>query len=253
MRKPVTAADRLRHGVREREHRTGKRDAAVGRAPQQRGSGFAVARRGDDARQPFGDEACSGTCVLIGGGVVPLDVERLGAVGERVHRGPHRRLRRQVERQLGLVDDRRRMCAAPSAPHPPVGIADAEIVGPLGAGVRRRHRYERQCRARRDGLPEVDRAPAADGQHPVGAFRACDGLGYAIRGHLLPAGDRIDGKLDPTPARTCDEERRRNTRRRAYVRKATEPPLHDHDKRSRANATNSCATRVSARPLARTS
>ena len=65
--------------------------------------------------------------------VVSGDVQRLRAVRERVHRRADRRLARQVERQLGVVDDPGGMRTGAAAAHLPLGIADAVERRPLGA------------------------------------------------------------------------------------------------------------------------
>ena len=181
--------------------------------------------------------------------VVAVDVQRFGAVGERVHRGADRRLARQVERQIGLVDDAPWLGARPAAAQLPAGVAHAVVRRPLGAGVGGRHRYERYVRRGGDGLAEVDRAPAAHRDHA--ALRLGGGLLDADRGHLAPPADRLDREL---PARAGDEQRRpSHARLVADGANAVEPPADDHARRDRANSTKACATRVSARPAERTS
>ena len=117
-------------------------------------------------------------------GVVPLHVERLGAVGERVHGGPHGRLRGQLERELGLVDDRGGMRAAAATSHPPLRVADAEVARPLRTGVRRRHRDERQSGGRRDRLAEVDVLPPPTASTPSASRAAATARGRGRRAPL---------------------------------------------------------------------
>ena len=162
VRQAVAAADRLRHRVREGEARAAERSAAVARTAQQLRARLEVARRLDDARQPLGDQPRARQRVLVRVLVVPDDVERLGAVCERVHRRADRRLARQVERQLRLVDDSRGCAPRAAAAHLPLRVAHAVVRRPLGTRVRRRHRHERHARRRRDRLAEIDRAAAAE-------------------------------------------------------------------------------------------
>ena len=97
----VAAAERLRHRVRQEE-------PALGRAPCPHASrlrGAASAPRGrspsrDDRRKPACDQPRADRRVLA-----RARVERLGAVGERVHRGADGLLARETERERGLVDD----------------------------------------------------------------------------------------------------------------------------------------------------
>ena len=69
--------------------------------------------------------AAPSSAQLVALRVVALAVERLGAVRERVQRGPDGLGARQVERQADVVDDRGRVRAAAAADDPPVGRANA--------------------------------------------------------------------------------------------------------------------------------
>ncbi len=94
-------------------------------------------------------------------------VERLGAVGERVHRGADRLLAREVERECRLVDDGDRVGARAARLRAACLVAHPEIGRPLRAGVRRRHRDHGQARCGRHRLGGVDRASAADRDEAV--------------------------------------------------------------------------------------
>ena len=83
VRDPVAAAERLRHRVGEPHPRAGERRAGVHRALEE----LLPALAGfEHPRQRLGDERRAGERLAVGLVVSALDVERLGAVRERVHR-----------------------------------------------------------------------------------------------------------------------------------------------------------------------
>ena len=253
MLQAVPAADRLRHRVGEREHRAGERLAAVAGAAQELCAQVTVERRLDDARQERGDEARALERVLVRVLVVAVRVQRLRAVGERVHRRPHRLLARKTDREADVVDDAAEPSAAPAPAHAPTRVAHAEERRPLRARVRRRDGDERHSRRRRDRLAEIDRAAAADGDDTVARRRRR--LVDARGRHLVPARGRLERQLERIPACARDEERRADTELVAhFCEQRDRSPADDHcASLLRAKSTNACATRVSARPLERAS
>ena len=204
-------------------------------------------------RQRRSDQPRAGERVTVGLVVVARDVERLGAVGERVQRRAAALGGRQLERQLRLVDDPRRTGAGAASAHPPVEVADAVERRPLGAGVRGRDRDERQPRLRRDRLAEVDRAPAAEREHHVCAAREPGDALDLVRRGAGPGVDRLDRQGLVEPAVRRDQVGVVRVELVEHPRKLVEPPAHDHASRSAAKATNASAARVEARPAARTS
>ena len=133
MGQAVSAADCLRQRVREREAGAAERGAAMARAAEQLRASIEVAGCVDDAREPLADQLRAGERVLVRVLVVSSDVQRFGAVRERVHGRADCRLARQVERELGVVDDPGRMRTGAAAAHLPLGIADAVERRPLRA------------------------------------------------------------------------------------------------------------------------
>jgi hypothetical protein len=140
---------------------------AVRGAAQQLLACGAVARVGEDAWERAGDQRCARERLLVALRVVAFDVERLGAVREPVQCGAGRDVRRQVERQVDVVDDRHRVRACAAALHHAVGRADPVERRPLGAGVRRRDVHDGLAAVRGGELAEVDRGAAADREDPV--------------------------------------------------------------------------------------
>ena len=253
MRQPVAAAERLRHRVAEREEGAAERGARLRGSVEQRGTGREILPVVEHPRKPGGDQTRPGDRVHVGVVVVALDVERLGAVRERVQRRAAALLGRQVERQLRLVDDPGRMGVGAASAQLPGEIADAVERRPLGAGVRRRDRHERPPRLRRHRLSEVDRAPTPEREHDVGAARE---PGYAldlVRGRARPGVDRLEREGEIEPAVRGDQVRVVRPELVEHIRKLVEPPADDHASRSRAKATNASVARVEARPAARTS
>ena len=248
VRKAEGAAERLCDRVPQGEPGEGQRFAGRGRAVQQPVPRLAVVRRTDHLGQPRCDQRRSLEGPLVGGRVVPGDIEGLGTVGERVQRRAHRLGPRQVEREAGVVDDPLDPGAAAPADDPAIRGAHTEARRPLGAGVGRRHRDERQPAGRRRRLRGVDRGAAADREDPVGA-----------RSHLDPVGRNLrpnPGKREPDealPARARDEERPLDPECLEHTGQLVERPADDHARRPRANSTNDRLARVSARPAARTS
>src|SRR4029079_8396431 len=139
----------------------------------------------------------------------------------------------------------------PSADHPPLGRADAEELRPLGPGVGRRHRDERETADRRDGLRQVDRATPAHRQQDVHAARLVRDLFDTLTRALAPPPGH--GKAEVRPALARDQKRLRDPQLGQEARKLAEPPAHDHERRPFANSTNASAARVGERPAARTS
>ena len=94
MRQPVAAADRLRHRVTEAQPRKRERvPGDIGPRKQLRPR-LPVLPQGSHARKRLVDRpgAFEGEHVRLG--IPAFDVERLGAVCERVHGGAHRFLER---------------------------------------------------------------------------------------------------------------------------------------------------------------
>ena len=116
--------------------------------------------------------------------VLPLDVQRLGAVRECVQRRSAGLAGRQVVRELRLVDDARDVRSRAAALHAAGLVADPEAARPLGPGVGRGDGDDRKARGRRNRLGRVDRAAAADRKQAVGALgrggRLGDRLGRAV-------------------------------------------------------------------------
>src|SRR5262249_51361571 len=105
---------------------------------------------------------------------------------------------------------------------------------------------------RRDRFAEVDRAPAPDRDDAVASERG--GFADVRRRHLAPAQRGVERQLELVPARAREEERRTHPELVAHLRDQGErSPANDHARRARAKSTNVCATRVSARPVERTS
>ena len=105
MRQAVAATERLRHCVAESEAGEGQRPATSLCSGQELLACLAVVSVDGNPRQRTTDQACAFESPAIPLLVATLDVERLGAVRERVHRGPDRLGAREVERQLRVVDD----------------------------------------------------------------------------------------------------------------------------------------------------
>ena len=105
VRDPVAAAERLRHRVAEAEPRAPQRGPGVHGALEQLAARLDVATVGENARQRGGDQGGARERLAIGLRVAARDIERLGAVGERVQRRPARFVLGKPERQLRLVDD----------------------------------------------------------------------------------------------------------------------------------------------------
>ncbi len=117
--------------------RRGRRLRADACAPQ-------VVKLLEHARQPLDDERCAAARHVEVAGI-----ERLYAVGERVHRRASGRRTRKVERELRVVDDAGEVRSSAASDHALAGIANAVERGPLGARVRRRHRHRGQTASRR--------------------------------------------------------------------------------------------------------
>ena len=255
MRQPVAPADRLGHRVREREHRARERGAAVAGAAEQLGARLELLWSSDDARQPLGDQARAGERVLVGGGIVSLHVQRLGAVGERVHRradgrlAPADRESARARRRSRWDARRRRRPASAARDRAPrssvVHSAPAYVVGTETSG---------SPVAAETALPRSIALPPPTASMPSAAARGGHGLGDAIRRHLAPDGDAARRAARGRPSagsRRAAATRPRPPRR---LRPASRAPSGRSRRAARARtSTNACATRVSARPLARTS
>src|SRR5204862_5828300 len=99
----------------------------------------------------------------------------------------------------------------------------------------------------------VDGAPAADRDDSVAGAGLRDGIVEPVRRHLAPARVWVKRKLQSIPARARHDQRRADAEGADDLRQRVEAPADDHASRVRANSTNACATRVSARPPERTS
>ncbi len=180
-------------------------------------------------------------------------VERLRAVSERVHRRPDRLVTGEVERERGLVHDRDGVRAGSAGLCAPHLVAHAEVRRPLGARVRRRHRYEREARGRGDRLRRVDRAAAPERHESVrvrcGLRRSGD---HVDRRMAANAGEALgDRQLQGREALARHEQRRTIPKLGEKRAEPVDTPANDHvASRSRAKATNASATRVRARPVA---
>ena len=163
VREPVAAAERLRHRVGERRGPRARAPRPHEQAPRRspvrasRSCGSSTTRGSAAAISSAPASALASRLALR-----PLDVERLGAVRERVHRRADGLRARQVERQLDVVDDPRRFAPRRRRPCAAARRAHAERRRPLGAGVGRRHRDDRQPGRRGDGLRGVDCRAAAE-------------------------------------------------------------------------------------------
>jgi hypothetical protein len=200
-----TLADDLRERVPERKAGARQRGTSTTGALQQPRPRLQIPAVVEHARQPVRDQACACERVLVGVRMMPLDVERLRAVPERVHRRPAGGAMRQVERQPRLVDDAVEPGAATTATRPPLRVADAEVRRPLRTRVRRRHRDEREPGRGRRGLGSVDRAAAADGDDAVDTLWHLDPMGR----DLGPARGRRQSDLVPARARHQERPLRR--------------------------------------------
>ena len=196
--------------------------------------------------------------VRVGRRVVPFRVHRLGAVGERVHRRPDGLLARQRQRQLRLVDGAAEMRARAAALHLPLGVADAEVRRPLGAGIRRRHGDQRNVGVGGDRLAEVDRAAAAERDDAVARVRG--GLGDALGRNLRPArGRRESPGACPTSARSRRAAGGRSAARRGRAgswrspqRTITPARARAQTRRTRALRASRCGRVARARKISRT-
>ena len=251
MRDPVAAAESLRHRVAEREHRPAERHPGMHRALEQTRPLVEIARLLDDAWKVGRDQPRPRQRMQVRLGVVSLDVQRLRAMRERVHRRPHGLGAGEVEREERLVDDAGEVCAGAPAGHPPVGVPDAEERRPLRAGVGGRDRDDRHRRLRGDRLGKVDGAAASERDRRVA--RPGGGVGDTARRHLRPPRRRLERQVLLPPALARDEERPLHAELLQDPRQRRDAPADDHDgRRVRAKSTNACAARVSARPLERT-
>ena len=129
-------------------------------------------------------------------------------------------------------------------------ITNAVVRRPLRTGICRRNGPERQSGRSGDGLAKVDRRPSADREDAVAGLGGSDRLADAIGWNLGPTRRGCNRQVPP---RTRDEERSRDAGFGARLGQRVESPANDHASRSRAYATNACAARVSARPVARAS
>ena len=247
VRQAVAAAERLRHRVREpetgeRERLARRRRAAeqLRRAPRSAGSSTT---RGSER----GDQRRALERARVARVVPAAHVERLGAVRERVHRRADR-----ARRAAGRASARRRRRSRRGSRRRRRRPSAGRACGPrTSASTRRRSTSSAPRRpaspvAADAGLRGVDRRAAADREERVGVGRNLD----PVRRHLRPAGDARH--VERVPARARDEERPLEPELGEHRRQLGERPADDHASRGRANSTNACAARVSARPLART-
>src|SRR5438034_9646096 len=213
---------------------------------------LAVVQEGSDVGKRLVDRAGTLEREGVGLPVSALHVERLGAVGEGVHRGADRLLERERERQLGVVEDSGEGRARAAALHPALRVSDPEARGPLGARVRRRDRDNGKAGRDRDRLGKVDRAAATDREQAVGVAGRGRDLVDPVARHLAPgAGGR---QVELRPALAGDQERPLDPDLTQQLRELTETPADDHvDSLARANSTKASAAREGERPAGRTS
>ena len=237
---PVATAERLSHRVTERQPRGAERGAGVLGAFEQPGASFEVLAVGEHLRQRLVDQLRARERLAIALGVVTGHVERLGTVRQRVQRRPAALVARQVERQPRLVDDSGEVRSGAAALHPAAGVADAEESRPLGARVGRRHRDERQAGLGGDGLGQVDRAAAADGEQAVSApaaavaTSAMRSVGTSVQRPMPGSGSSVQRSLATTNGRSIassasspsSSSRPQRTITDALARTPETPPRH---------------------------
>ena len=202
---------------------------------------------GDDGK-PGADQSRSDGRVFTRPGV-----ERLRAVGERVHRRPDGLVAGKVQRERGLVDDRDGIRTGSPGLGASCLVAHAEVRCPLRARVRRRDRDEREARGRRHRLRRVDRAATSYRDEAVrirsGVRRGGDHVDRSVAPHV--AEPLRDGEIHCREALTRDEQWTVDAELAEERAECVEPPADDHEaSRPRAKATNASATRVRARPVA---
>jgi hypothetical protein len=139
VRQPVAAPERLRHRVCKAQAGASESCARVHCAFEQSTATFDVFQVGEHEWQRGRDDVRALQSLFVGDVVPPLDVERFGAMSERVHRGAARFLNRKAQCQLRLVDDAGEVRAGASRLDATLFVADAEARSPLGPGVGRGH------------------------------------------------------------------------------------------------------------------
>ena len=182
------------------------------------------------ARKPFGDQAGAverGSIGLLG--PAPR-VERLGAVGERVHRGTGALGRRQPQRERLFVDDRHRLRPSPASLDPRLPVTHAEALGPLRARVGRGDRDDRKAGLAGHRLGRVDRTAAAQSHQPIHPLGRGQRLAHpgdvGVRLHAVKApGDR---QLKLAPPRGGDQERPADRQLVEHAGQGVETPANDH-------------------------
>src|SRR5262245_9411597 len=214
--------------------------------------GWAVIREGDDPRQRLVDRpgALEGEHVCLRR--PSLDVQRLGAVREGVHRGADRHLERKPKGGVRVVDDAGKARPHAAALHPAIVVPDPKAARPLRAGVGRRQGDDRQAGGRGDCLREVDRTAPADRKQPVRILCRRGDLVDPVTGHLGPEPYR--GQVERGPALARDEKRPLDPELVQQAGKLPQPPTDNHEESfARAKSTNASAARVGDRPAGRTS
>ena len=251
------AVRRARSGRRAPAPSRGRARARRGRARGRRARRRAAAPRARDGRAASAStrgsalaiSARAGERLLVALGVAVLDVERLGAVRERVQRRAGRHVARQVERQLDVVDD-------PDGPRPAAAAlrSRGRASGCRSASsTRRRSRSSararaavrspptRTCRCRSPSRRRRARMPSGAGGHldavatapPSSArrgrqverrasagSRSANGRSIPSLGeHLGQLGERSSGRSRAAaPARTRGTRGRRASRRGRLAR-----------------------------------
>ena len=121
----------------EPQARARERGAGVHGALEKRPPSVGIAAVSEDEREIVGDERRPGERLRVGLVVLPLNVQRLGAVRECVQGRSAGLAGRHVVRELRLVDDARDVCSRAAALHAAGLVADPETARPFGPGVRR--------------------------------------------------------------------------------------------------------------------
>src|SRR5438067_13758688 len=222
------------------------------RAREQLRPGLAIVAKGGHPRQRLVDRPRAFEREHVGVRTPPFDVERLGAVRERVHGGADRHFEWELEGQARVVDDAGEVRSRAAALHAALAVTDSEARGPFGACVCRRHRDDRQARCDRDGLGQVDRAAAADCQQPVGVLGSRGDLVDPVAWDLTPAARGRQVEL--RPALAGDQQWPLDPELAKETRKLAKAPADDHaTSLARAKSMNASAARVGDRPAGRTS
>jgi hypothetical protein len=211
-------------------HADAQGGAAVHRALQETAALLELAAVLEHGGEVPGDERGALQRVVVALLGATGDVERLGAVGQRVERGAGGHLRGHLERELGLVDDALHAGVEPGVLRPRLGVAHAEERRPLGAGVGRGDRDHRQPGRHRHRLGRVHDASAAERDEAVGALGQRRRLAHAadLRVRLRPVEAPRDRQLGVLPELLGDEQRVLHAELVEHLRERVQTPAHDH-------------------------